>query len=219
MTMGKAAQSLFGDALSSTTAGQSSGSDITSLTSSKVFSSLTQHLFGAADPTGVLAECATVNPEDKTSLISMAAAMAKTAASLDINPLTKDEWKSAYQIAKNEANGQVTKTTTGVALPATEETGTQDTGPRTDRQGVETKNTTETMRAETEKWNPLSNFAHYSSNVWGPSGSNWISAGLISYEQKSSANDNSKIAKTTANTTMAQDKTFPTDGPPLSYTV
>jgi hypothetical protein len=42
---------------------------------------------------------------------------------------------------------------------------------------------------------------------------------LISYEQKSSANDNSKIAKTTANTTMAQDKTFPTDGPPLSYTV
>jgi hypothetical protein len=219
LTVGKAAQSLFGDKLSSLSAGGGSGTDITSLTSSKVFSSLTQHLFGATDPTGALAECATIDTENKTSIISTAAAMAKAASALEINPLTKDEWKSAYQIAKNESNGQVTKATTGASLPVTEEANTQDTGTQTVTQGKEQKHTTDGARANTELWNPVSNFAHYSSNVWGSSGSNWIAQGLISYEQKTAETDDNKMAKALEERQMAQDDTFPTDAPPLDYTV
>jgi hypothetical protein len=145
--------------------------------------------------------------------------MAKTLAELPVNPLTHAEWASAYQIAKNEPNGHLTKTTTGVDLPAQEEANTQPTGVITDTQGKETSTTTDSeKRGKNEMWNPLSNFAHYSSNVWGSNGSDWISQGLVTYEQKTSNTDTTRIAKKTETQVMAQETKNPTTFVDLDWT-
>lgn len=209
-TFGSAAKSLAGTDLASGVSGSASSTDLTALTPAKLFQGVTQSLFGVADPTGAVAECATVT-DSRDSLIRYAAALSKTVSGLDASPLTRAEWNSAYQIHKNEPNGHVTKTTTGKDLPAQEDEDTQDTGTVTEGQGRETAwSRDKAKRGETEKWNPVSNFAHYSSNVWGPDGSDWVSRGVVAYEQKSSSSDVDKMAKADETVTMAQDAKNPT---------
>jgi hypothetical protein len=219
-TIGSAVRGAFGDALAPGLSGQSTGTDLTDLTPAKLFSTISQHLFGVSDPSGALAECATVKEDDIDSTISYAAAVAKTVSGLQTSPLTHAEWASAYQIAKNQPNGALTKTTTGVDLPAQEETETQDTGTITDTQGRDTRNTTDpARRGSSELWNPLSNFAHYSSNVWGSNGSNWIAQGIISYQQKTSNTDLERMAKKDETYQMAQEAKNPTTYTDLEWTV
>ena len=166
--------------------------------------SITQHLFGAQDPSGVLAECATVGSDVETT-IGFAAAMAKSTGKLETSPLTHAEWASAYQIAKNQPNGGLTKTTTGVPLPAQEQTDSQDTGPPATAQGKETDHTTDLSRRE-DKWNPVANYDHYAQNVW----KSWIDDGILTYEKKAAAGDKTKMAKANTSIEMAQDTSNPT---------
>lgn len=205
----------IGQATNSVLGGSSpSGSDVTSVTPSKVYQSVTKAMFGVGDPTGSLQECATVKSDDKDSLVTLAASMAASLANSETSPLTHAEWMSAYQIAKNEANEHLKKTTTGVDLPAQEDDDSQvqPVGSQTKKQGKEAHDTVDQERADKEKWNPLTNFAHYSQNVWGDSGSKWISRSLITYEQKSGEEDKIKIAKRTDQPQLDQDtKTYSTD--------
>lgn len=210
-TMGTATKSILGNLMGSQNAGAASaGDDLTAITPSKIFQNMGQHLFGVSDPSGILQECATVSGDDFDSLVSYAGALAKTVSNLQTSPLTHDEWASAYQIAKNEPNGHVTRSTTGVDLPVTEQSNTQPTGVRTDRQGKETKATTDNeMRSD--RWNPVTDFDTYEDS-WGIGGANWIAGGLVSYERKSGADDtSSKIAKAQETETMNQEPKHPTN--------
>ncbi len=195
-TLKGAAQGMLGGALGALGKGQGIADDLTSVTSGKTFSNMSRDLFGKTDPTGTLLGCATLDTEDMDQLIHTAASMAKNLmGGGETNPLTYDEWASAFQISKNQPNGHLKKTTTGVDLPAQEQTDPQDTGARTDRQGKETPATTDyEKRGKLEEWNPLSNFKKFS-ELWGDQGTRWIQDGLLKYEQKESETDKEKIAK------------------------
>jgi len=219
-TMGAATKSVLGNLMGAQNAGAgSAGDDLTAITPSKIFQNMSQHLFGVSDPSGVMQECATISSDSMDSLISYAGALSKSVSALETSPLTHDEWASAYQIAKNESNGHVTRSTTGVDLPVTEETGTANTGVMTPAQAKETRFTGDyEKRGQSEAWNPLSNFTHYSTNAWGSDGSNWIAQGLIDYEQKTSNTDTTKIAKKYETEELDQDPKHPTGYTTLDWT-
>lgn len=218
-TLGSVVKTSFGDSLAPGSVTPSTSQGLTTLTPAKVFQDLSQSLFGVPDPSGALAECATIG-EDSDTVIAYAATVAKTVNGLQTSPLTHAEWSSALQIAKNQPNGHLTKTTTGVPLPAQEEQDTQDTGTMTASQAKSTSTTADpSRRGSSEKWNPLANFSHYSSNVWGPSGSGWISQGIISYEKKTSAEDLTRMAKADETQVMNQDTENPTTHVNLDWDV
>ncbi len=212
-TLGGGLQGMLGGAMGALGKGQGVADDLTSITSGKMFGGMSQDLFGKSDPTGTLMSCATLDTGNMDQLIHTAASMAKNLSGLEKSPLTFDEWASAYQISKNQPNEHLKKTTTGVDLPAQEDPPdtTQDTGPRTDRQGKETQGTTDyAKRAEKqEKWNPVSNFEHYSKNIWGDGGTKWIQDGILKYEQKADKGDKEKMAKKVEAEVMNQVKENP----------
>ena len=144
-----------------------------------------------------------IDSGDSSSLISYAAALSKTLSSHKTSSLTYGEWESAYSIAKNEPSEKVKKTTTGVDLPATEKEKTQDTGVLSKKQGSHSVGFTEENRAKGEKWNPVSNFEHYSQNRW----SHWMSSGLVNYTQKTD-DASPGIAKKVKPLVLNQDKKF-----------
>lgn len=220
MTMGKAASSLAGDLFTKVgAAAQQQADDVTAASPEKTFANLSRDLFGVTDPSGVMAECGIVDSNRPDDLVSYAASLAKTNSNLQMSPLTHAEWMSAYQIAKNQPNKHVKKSTTGATLPVTEEQNTQDTGTQTASQANNTFQTAEKTRVEaTEKWNPLSNFKHYSENLWGANGAGWIQKGLLSYEEKSSQTDRTKMAKKLAEQKLNQDGKHPTDQTVLPWT-
>lgn len=205
-TVANATRGMFGDALKKEiTSLTDFTSDLTALSGVKLFSDVSKHLFGAADPTGVLQECAAVDSSNIESSISYAAAMSKTLSNHTTSPLTYEEWTSAWHISKNTANGHITKTTTGVNLPAQEKTTTQDTGVQTSSQGSTDASLAEKDRSAGEKWNPVTNFDHYSQNRWDQ----WMSSNLISYSKKSSSTDTTSIAKIPTEAKMKQDSKHP----------
>ena len=169
--------------------------DVTSLSAGQLFESVGKHVFGVSDPTGVAAQCATVQPDSMESMIAYCAAVAKVMCGGETSPLTHDEWASAYQIAKNQPNEHLKKATTGATLPVTEEANTVDTGVMTASQAKDSRNTVDyDKRAKRETWNPITNYPHYA-NTWGANGSNWIARGVVTYAQKTSNTDTTKMAK------------------------
>jgi hypothetical protein len=205
-TMGGGIRKLLGDYMGKDALSASKlDDDVSAPSAARVFQNVSEDLFGVKDPTGVTNECATINEDDMESMISYAASLSKTLASSEWSTLTHDEWASAYQIAKNEANEHVSKTTTGVSLPAQEESNTVDTGVKTASQGRETRNTVDKEnRGQNETWNPVNNYDHYANTLW----SQWISDGLITYEKKTSNTDTTRVAKLEDTEAMSQDKAF-----------
>lgn len=213
-TVGSAAKSLLGKGASS-----GDGSDITSTSLGKAMQGLGENMFGVSDPTGAIQECTTVKADDMDSMLTMAASMAMSLAEMDKSPLTYSEWASAYQIAKNEAKGDLKKSSTGFDLPVTErdDTKVQPTGSKTPEQGKDKPHSIDQEKAVAEKWNPIGNFAHYSQNVWGDQGSRWISRNLVTYEQKQQETDKLKIAKKTETAKLNQDPKTRTTSSDLDF--
>lgn len=206
-TMGNATAGILNGGLSSMSRGSGLLDDVTSMTSSKVFGGMGHDLFGKFDPSGVLQGCATVDTGNFDQTIQYAASLAKQVANHDRSTLTHDEWASAFQIAKNEANEHVTRTTTGVDLPATELANTANTGVMTTVQGKFSGHQVDyEARGQYEKWNPISNYQQYANTNWKP----WIDAGLLVYEQKSANTDVDKFAKAQEAQELNQDSTNPT---------
>jgi hypothetical protein len=208
---------VLGDKLGALSKAAEGAGDLTRVSAAASFAGMSKDLFGKTDPTGTLLGCATLDVGDMDQLIHTAASMAKNLSGnqTEQNPLTYDEWASAYQISKNEPNGHLKKTTTGVDLPAQEQEEPQDTGPRTDRQGKETGHTADPKkRGEKEQWNPLSNYKHFSETLW----KKWIDAGLVKYEQKQSEEDKDKIAKKDETEELSQVAENPTTMTLLDWT-
>ncbi len=208
MTMGGGTVAGAAKAVLGAVGSSDDGSDITTVTMSKVMQGLGQALFGIPDPTGAVQECATIT-DDLESLVTTAASMAASLLGIQTSPLTKNEWDSAYQIAKNQAGSGVTKSSTGLSLPVTErqDNSVQATGSRTEKQGKDAPSTVDEEKAKNEKWNPIANFEHYAENVW----KTWVQSGIIKYEQKSGADDKDKIGKKTDKEKLEQNpKTYTT---------
>jgi hypothetical protein len=219
-TLKGAVQGVLGQALGSLGQGRATADDLTSFTSAGTFSNMSRDLFGKGDPTGTLLGCATLDSGDMDQVIHTAASMAKNlAGGGETNPLTYDEWSSAYQISKNEPNGHLKRTTTGVPLPAQEQQDPQDTGVVTHPQGKETAYTTDyERRGKKEDWNPLSNFQHFAEERWGSNGTKWIQDGLLKYEQKTQETDEDKIAKKAESQQLTQTAENPSTVTLLDWT-
>lgn len=213
-TIGAATRGILGSSL--TGSGGGDGLDSTAISPGRIFSGISSSLFGAKvkDPSGVTQECSTIKPDDMESTISYGAALSKSVSGLKTNPLTHDEWASAYQIAKNQPNQHLKRATTGASLPVTEETNTADTAALTSDQSKETRDTTDyNKRGKNEAFNPISNFTHYAS-IW----SNWVSSGRINYTQKSGAGDSTGVAKSYQTEVLDQKSTHPTGVASLDWT-
>lgn len=219
-TMASATRSLAGTSISKDeTLLTKEVDDVTKVTAARLFSGMSKHIFGAADPSGVIQQCATIKPNSMESMVSYCAALSKVVCATQTSPLTHDEWASAYQIAKNEPNGHLKKSSTGADLPVTEESNTIDTGVMTPSQSKHTRTTVDyEKRGKQQTWNPVSNYTHYADNLWGANGSNWIASGIISYEQKTSNTDLTKMAQKYETQEMNQSAPVPTDSTTLDWT-
>lgn len=224
----QAVSSVMGGVLSSTAG---STNDLTAMSPGSMFQNMSRDLFGQMDPTGTILGCSTIMASSNSAsqggqqqsgmdqLLHTAASMAKNQNALQKSPLTYDEWASAYQIMKNEKNEHMKKTTTGVDLPAQEKDDekVQDTGVQTERQAKHTNYSEDyEKRLKKEKWNPL-NFGEFKKR-WDDE-TQWMTKGLVKYEQKASKDDKLKMAKKEETEDMSgQDSTHPSNVSMLPWT-